>query len=172
MQAAKDSFYMALRERLAALNPARTITVDGVTRPGIVVRENMEPQFAAAQPGAFYLDWGEVRVAEGTRPILGLDCGIWYASEGSSEAGVDRGRMLAQMDEELLRICAPPHTRMRDYSQSPSVDLAAGVFWTMPELTNVAKEESTVAQGRDASAARLERWARLKVYFFVPEVGA
>ena len=49
MQAAKDSFYMALRERLAALNPARTMVIDGVTVPAIVVRENMEPRFGEAQ---------------------------------------------------------------------------------------------------------------------------
>ncbi len=55
MQAAKDSFYMALRERLKALNPARTMVIDGVTVPAIMVRENMEPRFGEAQPGAFYV---------------------------------------------------------------------------------------------------------------------
>ena len=111
MQAAKDSFYMALRNRLAALNPARTVVIDGVAIPGILVRENMEPRFAEAQPGVFYLDFGDILVAESTRPMLGLDCHIWYASEGSSGgSGVDRGRMLAEMDLELLGICDPPHT--------------------------------------------------------------
>src|SRR5947208_3598359 len=123
MQAAKDSFYMALRERLAALDPGRVIVIDGVSRPAIVVRENVEPQFAVAQPNTFYVDWGEVRVAESTRPILGMECQIWYATEGSTGSGIDRGRLLGQMDEELLKICAPLHTVMRDYRQSPSVDL-------------------------------------------------
>jgi hypothetical protein len=170
MQAAKDSFYMALRERLAALNPARVIAIDGVERPAIVVRENMEPQFAAAQTNAYYVDWGEVRIAESTRPILGLECHIWYATEGSTGSGVDRGRMLAQMDEELLRICAPPRTEMRDYRQSPSVDLGCGVFWTMPEL----KSAPSVAQkqGQSAGTSRMERFATLRVYFFLPEVEA
>ena len=172
MQAAKDSFYMALRDRLAALNPARTIQMNKETRPGIVVRENSEPQFAAAQPGAFYLDWGEVQIAESTRPILGMDCEIWYASEGTSETRVDRGRMLGQMDEELLSICSPPHTGMRDYRQSPSVDLGSGVFWTMPELKTAPGVEQIRKQERMASTVRLERWARLRVYFFLPEVEA
>jgi len=170
MQAAKDSFYMALRERLAALNPARTMVVDGVTRPAIMVRENTEPQFAVAQPGVFYLDWGEVQVAESTRPILGMDCEIWYASENPNGTGVDRGRMLAEMDEELLRICDPPHTEMRDYRQSPSVDLGSGVLWTKPALKGAPGEPQIGKQQRSASAARLERWALLKVYFFLPEV--
>ena len=172
MQAAKDSFYMALRERLAALNPARVIVMDGVERPAIVVRENMEPQFAVAQANAYYVDWGEVRIAESTRPILGLECHIWYATEGSTGSGVDRGRMLAQMDEELLKICAPPHTEMRDYQQSPSVSLGCGVFWTMPELKSRPGGVPKPMQNASASAARIERFAALRVYFFLPEVEA
>ena len=40
MQNAKDTFYVTLRDRLAALNPARTMVVRGVTRPGVLVEEN------------------------------------------------------------------------------------------------------------------------------------
>ncbi len=40
MQFAKDSFYIALRDRLAVLNPARTVYLDGVTRPAVIVAEN------------------------------------------------------------------------------------------------------------------------------------
>jgi hypothetical protein len=172
MQAAKDSFYMALRDRLAALNPARTIVVDGETRPAIVVRENSEPHFAAALPEAFYLDWGSVQVVEETRPILGMECEVWYASEGASQSGVDRGRALAEMDGELMRICAPPCTQMRDYRQSPSVDLGAGVFWTMPLLSSPPGTEPIQKQWRSASDGLLQRRAQLRVYFFLPEVQA
>src|SRR3981189_973629 len=132
MQAAKDSFYMALRERLAALNPGRVIVIDGVQRPAIVVRGNMEPQLGVAKANAYYLDWGAAQIAESTRPILGLECHIWYATEGSTGSGVDRGRMLGQMDEELMRICSPPHTQMRDYRQGPSGDPGGGGVWAAP----------------------------------------
>ncbi len=172
MQAAKDSFYMALRERLAALNPARTMVVDGVTIPGIIVRENMEPQFAEVQPEIFYIDWGDVQIVESTRPMLGLDCHVWYASEGSSGTGVDRGRALAEMDQELLQICRPPHTGMRDYSQAPSADLGSSVFWTMPELAQGPGEVPVSKEQSGASAARLAHYAALKVYCFLPEVAA
>ncbi|HYW37149.1 MAG TPA: hypothetical protein VE957_03470 [Terriglobales bacterium] len=172
MQAAKDSFYMALRERLTALNPARTMVIDGVTVPAIVVRENMEPRFGEAQPGAFYVDFGDMLIAESTRPMLGLDCHIWYASEGSGGTGVDRGRVLAEMDNELVRICAPPHTQMRDYSQTPSADLGSGIFWTAPELGNAPGDISTQKQQWSAGTARVERYAQLRVYFFLPEVEA
>ncbi len=172
MQAAKDSFYMALRDRLAALNPGRTVVVDGVTVPAILVRENLEPQFAEARAGTFYLEFGAVRIAESSRPILGMDCQIWYASEGACAAGVDRGRGLAQMDSELLRICCPPHTGMRDYSHAPSLDLGSGVFWSMPDLKPAPGELSVAKQQRAAGTARLARLAELTVFFFLPEVEA
>lgn len=173
MQAAKDSFYMALRNRLAALNPARTVVIDGVAIPGILVRENMEPRFSEAQPGVFYLDFGDILVAESTRPMLGLDCHIWYASEGSSGgSGVDRGRMLAEMDLELLGICDPPHTEIQDYSQSPSVDLGSGIFWSVPVMGNAPGDIAIQKQQRSAGAARIDRYASLRIYFFLPEVQA
>ena len=40
MQNAKDTFYVTLRDRLAAVNPARTMLVRGVIRPGLLVEEN------------------------------------------------------------------------------------------------------------------------------------
>ncbi len=172
MQAAKDSFYMALRARLAALDPARTIVIDGVTVPGIVVREIMEPRFGEAQTGVFYVDWGEVLIAESSRPMLGIECSIWYASEGSGGSGVDRGRMLAEMDSELLSICDPPHTEMLDYSQSPSADLGSGIFWTVPELGNDPGDTPIAKQQWSAGTARIAHYAQLKVYFFLPDVEA
>ncbi len=172
MQAAKDSFYMALRERLTVLNPARTMVIDGVTVPAIVVRENMEPRFDEAQTEAFYVDFGDILIAESIRPMLGLDCHIWYASEGSGGTGVDRGRVLAEMDVELVRICDPPHTEMLDYSQVPSVDLGSGIFWTVPELASSPGDVSIQKQQWSAGVARVDRYAQMRIYFFLPEVHA
>ncbi len=172
MQAAKDSFYLALRARLAALNPARTVVIDGVTLPAILVRENMEPRFNQALPGVFYLDFGDILIAESTRPMLGIDCHVGYASEGSGPTGVDRGRVLAEMDVELVRICDPPHTEMIDYSQTPVVDLGSGIFWTTPELGNAPGSVAVDAQQWSAGAGRVARYAQLRIYFFLPEVQA
>ena len=172
MQAAKDSFYMALRTRLAGLNPARTMVIDGVTVPAIVVRENLEPRFVEAQAEAFYLDFGDILIAESTRPMPGLDCHIWYASEGSGGTGVDRGRVLAEMDVELLGMCDPPHTEMLDYSQNPSVDLGSGIFWTTPVMRNAAGDVAIQKQQWSAGAARVDRYAQVRIYFFLPEVVA
>ena len=173
MQAAKDSFYMALRVRLAALNPGRTVMIDGNAVPAIVVRENMEPRFNEAQPGVFYIDFGELLIAESTRPMLGMDCSIWYASEGTTGgSGVDRGRVLAEMDAELVKICMPPHTEMLDYSKTPAADWGSGIFWTMPELGKGPGERPVAKQQWSASEGRVTRYAQLRIYFFLPEAEA
>lgn len=104
--------------------------------------------------------------------MLGLDCHIWYASEGGGGTGVDRGRMLAEMDVELLGMCNPPHTEMFDYSQVPSVDLGSGIFWTVPVMGNMPGDVSVDKQQRSAGMARVERYADLRIYFFLPEVAA
>ena len=166
MQAAKDSFFMALQARLAALNPARTVMVDGVAVPGILVRENMEPRFTAATPGVFYLDWGDIQIVESTPSMVEVGCEIRYVSAGSSETGVDRGRLLGQMDQELMSICRPSYTRMQDYTQVPSVDLGMGICWSLPQVADVTNENSDLRGGRSAGAWFRERRAQLKVYFF------
>ena len=56
MQNAKDSFYMALRNRLAALNPERTILLRGALRPGILV-EDAEAPFSQSPSDVFILRW-------------------------------------------------------------------------------------------------------------------
>ncbi len=43
MQFAKDSFFLALQSRLAGLNPARTVTINGATVPAVLVVENLPP---------------------------------------------------------------------------------------------------------------------------------
>ena len=43
MQNAKDSFYVALKTRLTAINPERTILLRSAVRPGILVEEAEAP---------------------------------------------------------------------------------------------------------------------------------
>src|ERR1700761_5791417 len=105
MQNAKDAFYVALRDRLAAINPARTMVVRGVTRPGVLVEEN---ELASAyQPvDVFCLHWTGVGVdAKGALPLVSMTCRIAYATDGSSgNGGMDRGRLLSAMDAELAAV--------------------------------------------------------------------
>src|SRR5580692_1250420 len=56
MQFAKDSFFLALQQRLAGLNPARTVTVNGATVPAVLVAENLPPASAEPLPNAFDIE--------------------------------------------------------------------------------------------------------------------
>ena len=168
MQFAKDSFYMALCERLASVNPQRVVPVNGVDRTAVMVTENEANSAAAMLPDVFYLEWRASRIVEkqggGGRPLIGIDCVISYGSQGTSESGVDRGRTLATLDGELLTICHPLHTRKRDFSQTPSVDLLAEVFWSAPEWGN-----SPRSMPSQSSADPLLRHQAQVTVFFFPE---
>lgn len=103
MQNARDTFYVTLRDRLAAVNPARTMVLRGVTRPGVLVEEN-ELASAVHPVDAFRLRWVGLNVdLQGGLPLATMVCEIRYATDGDSgNGGMDRGRLLAAMDRELV----------------------------------------------------------------------
>src|SRR5580693_10813983 len=135
MQFAKDSFCLALQQRLAGLNPARTVTVNGATVPAVLVAENLPPASAEPLPNAFYIEWGPAGVVDGhagDAALMSLECVISYYTLGTVQSMVDRGRVLGQLDNELLGICQPTNTEKMDYTQSPAADLGTKVFWNQP----------------------------------------
>jgi len=182
MQFAKDSFFLTLQQRLAALNPARTVTINGTTVPAVLVAENLPPPSAEPQSNAFYIEWGTATVIDGhagDAALMSLQCVVSYYTLGTVQSMVDRGRVLGQLDGELLAICQPTNTEKYDYTQSPSVDLGTTVFWNQPtfqEATSSGAEDNTSAyQGRALRRAmyeqayqdgRVERRAGLTVFFF------
>lgn len=169
MQFTKDSFYMTLLNRLVALNPQQTITLNGTTRPALVVAENELVVPVVPLPDAFYIEWGTaVPVQIGDRALLAMDCIISYHTFGTVQSGVDRGRALAGLDMELLSICQPPWTSKRDYTQTPSADLGTRIFWTQPDFGKVSGSEAAKNEGlpRGTEGVRLERSVNLKVFFF------
>jgi hypothetical protein len=182
MQFAKDSFFLALQQRLAGLDPARTVTINGTTVPAVLVTENLPPASAEPQPNTFYIEWGSAAVIDGhagDSALMSLECVISYYTLGTVQSMVDRGRVLGQLDEELLGICQPTNTEKYDYTQSPSVDLGTSVFWNQPTFapaTTSGVEDNPLAyQGRAVRRAmyeqayqdgRAERRAGLTVFFF------
>lgn len=182
MQFAKDSFFLALQQRLAALNPARTVTVNGATVAAVLVVENLPPASTEPQPNAFYIEWGPAKVhsgGNGSGALMSMQCVISYYTLGTVASMVDRGRVLGQVDDELLRICQPPHTEKMDYTQAPSVDLGTKVFWDQPTFeqptTSGVEDETLAYQGRGVKRAmyeqahqdgRVERRAKVTVFFF------
>ncbi len=174
MQSAKDSFYMALQARLAALNPARTVTMNGVTRPAVIVLENELLSSAELMADAFYIEWGQAALVDrqaGSRALVKLACAISYFSSGTCDSTVDRGRMLATLDIELFRICEPPSTAKCDFSQAPTVDLGTCVFWTRPQLDQWSPSANPTVSARAGSGtADLPRHLASISVFFFPEV--
>ena len=133
MQNAKDSFYLALRERLATLNPNRTVFLRGSTRPGIVVEEAEAP-VSQLPTDIFVLRWTALSAKPRLpMPLIAAECQILYSTAGTAAFnGLDRGRLLTEMDSEVRALLLPASTLKYDNTQSPAVLLATKVFWTDP----------------------------------------
>ncbi|MCU1285000.1 MAG: hypothetical protein JWO13_1350 [Acidobacteriales bacterium] len=160
MQKIKDSFFIALRDRLAVLNPLRTISVQGVSRPAILVVENELVAAGPQEPEVFYMHWGITTSAAGTErledPLMKVNCEISYWTEGSDDlSSQDRGRTLAALDRELMLMSEPKRAALKDFAVSPALDSGSSVFWTRPTLGETTKD------GR-----KLMRSAKLDVFSF------
>jgi hypothetical protein len=136
MQNARDSFYIALRTRLVAINPERTILLRGAVRPGILVEEAEAP-FSQLPSDVFVLRW----LALGIDVDLGStmaaqECELLYQTSGTqSFGGLDRGRSLSEMDEELVAMLQPFYTPKLNYTATPPAAMLTNVFWDEPLLT-------------------------------------
>jgi hypothetical protein len=156
MQNAKDSFYMALRTRLTTINPERTIMLRGAVRPGILVEEAEAP-VSQLPTDVFVLRW----LALGADLDLGstmiaAQCELIYQTCGTqSFGGLDRGRSLTEMDEEVISMLQPFYTSKLNYTATPPATMLTQVFWDEPVFS------PTVIQ-RD----RLSRSATVMVYSY------
>jgi hypothetical protein len=152
MQNAKDTFYVALRTRLAVLNPARTVVVRGAVRPAVMVAENELPQDGGDPMDTFALRWTGSTVDE-TEPLglHGAVCSISFATRGTAElSGMDRGRVLETLGHELRQILLPAVAVKQDFAGDAVVTLGSNVFWSEPafgdasEIDGVMKRVATV----------------------------
>jgi len=172
MQFSKDSFYMALHDRLAVVNPLRTVTLDGATRPAVVVAENEPTGLTEAQRDVFYLWWGSavpvVGLSDGKRPLLALEAVIFYHTVGTADDASDRGRTLTELDFELLQICSPANTPKQNFTVTPTLSLGTNVVWTRPEFDALAPRDVEASRS-GAAPNRVWRKAKLTVFCF-PEV--
>ncbi len=156
MQNAKDSFYLALRSRLAAINPERTILLRGTVRPGILVAE-AEASPALPPSDVFVLNWSALGVdMDLASTMIAEECEISYSTSGTQAfGGLDRGRLLTAMDAELLAILQPFYTPKINYKVQPAVAMQTQVFWDEPSFTPV-----------NAHRDRLSRSAKVMVYSY------
>jgi hypothetical protein len=156
MQNAKDSFYMALRTRLITINPERTILVRGAVRPGILVEEAEAP-FSQIPSDVFVLRWQGLGVdVDLDSTMAAEECEILYQTFGTqSFGGLDRGRLLSAMDEELVAFFQPFYTPKLNYTATPPGAMLTQVFWDEPGFTPIVTQ-------RD----RLSRSAKVLVYSY------
>lgn len=156
MQNAKDSFYMALRTRLAAINPDRTILLRGALRPGILVEEAEAP-YAQLPNDVFVLRWLAMGVEMDLPATMAAEeCEVIYQTCGTETfGGLDRGRLLSEMDEELAAMLQPFQTPKMNYAVQPAAAMLTQVFWDEPVFTPVVVL-------RD----RLTRTAKIVVYSY------
>lgn len=148
MQNAKDSFYMALRTRLTAINPDRTILVRGAVRPGILVEE-AEASVSQLPTDVFVLRW----LALGSDLDLGstmvaAQCELIYQTCGTqSFGGLDRGRSLSKMDEEVLVMLQPFYTAKLNYALTPPAAMLTQVFWDEPAFAPIVIQRDRLSRG-------------------------
>jgi len=156
MQNAKDTFYIALRNRLSTVNPSRTMVLRAVTRPGILVQEAEAPM---PQPtlDAFALNWTGLEADLQMPAILArMGCEIHYSTAGTQTiAGLDRGRALEEMDYEVLKLLYPYSAQKMNYTQNPAAPMETMVFWSEPEFGPVV-----------ALRDRLSRTAKVTVFAY------
>jgi len=151
MQNAKDSFYVALRTRLVAINPARTILLRTAVRPGILVEEAEAP-FSQLPTDVYVLRWLGLGVEQDLpSAMVGAECEILYSTLGTqSFGGLDRGRLLSEMDEEVAAILTPFWTPKMNYLATPAVTMLTKVFWDEPVFGQI-----TVLRDRLSRSARV-----------------
>lgn len=168
MQAAKDSFFRALQARLAVVNPARTIMVDGVVRPAVLVVENEPYPPPKLFFHTFYIHWLGAPAVRGFThtqpPRYEQVAQVEYVVQGTPSLQrpfADRGRVMSQMDGELIAVLFPGFTEKLDYSVAPPQPLGSRVSWRWtPDLRTIA----------DGDGSILRRVATVNVSFYLEAV--
>ena len=147
MKNARNTFYLALRNRLTEVNPLRVTIVRGVQRPGILVEEN-ETAVAIAAPDVFVLRWTGLLIDEQhTYPLAAQECEVHYWTEGSSTlGGLDRGRLLSSMDAELLQMMTIRQAWKQDFDTTPPGAMATRIFWSDAVFDSIASVNNRLSR--------------------------
>ncbi|HVJ05410.1 MAG TPA: hypothetical protein VM578_07045 [Candidatus Saccharimonadales bacterium] len=156
MQAAKDTFLRTLADRLAVVNPSRTLTLDGASRPAVIALENEDTALGNSEPETFQLSWeGASQVPDGSS-LMYMDCKLSYGSRGTDDMlRTDRGRILTAMDCELLLLCRRRSAAKCDYAQTPPLPLGTKIFWSQPVMATPSEVDGM-----------LMRTATIRLFFF------
>ena len=138
---------MALRTRLATINPERTILLRGAVRPGILVEETEAPMNQLPSD-VFVLRWLGLGTDSDLPATMAREqCEIIYQTCGTqSFGGLDRGRSLSEMDEEILAMTVPHHTQKLDFTATPPAAMLTQVFWDEPAFASIVIQRDQLSR--------------------------
>ncbi|ADV80928.1 hypothetical protein [Terriglobus saanensis] len=142
MQNTKDTFYLALRDRLALRNPTRTCVVRGQTRPAVLVEENELPT-AEAPESVYRLRWTK-RTTDLQQPMP-LDTALCEIRYRTTPYELDRGREIDAMDLDLDAILQPRAIAKRSFSSTGATTLQTNLFWQETEARTTTKDGDRLA---------------------------
>jgi hypothetical protein len=165
MQAAKDTFFRTLQSRLADVNPARTVILDGVARPAVLVAENEVYPPPKLFFNTFYIHWLGAPAVRGfsrtLAPRYEQIAQIEYFLQGTASLQrpfADRGRLMAKMDQELVAILFPGYAEKLDHSVAPPRPLGSYLQWRWtPDFRTLAEGDGSI----------LRRVATVSVSFYL-----
>lgn len=138
---------MALRSRLITVNSERTILVRGALRPGILMEEAEAP-YSQLPNDVFVLRWLGLGVDTDLSSSMAVEeCEILYQTCGTqSFGGLDRGRALSRMDEEIVAMLTPFYAPKLNYLATPPASMLTQVFWDEPGFGPVVTQRDRVGR--------------------------
>jgi hypothetical protein len=168
LQNAKDTFYELLRSRIAAANPERTIVLRGVTRPGVLVEEN-ELVSTVTVPDCFRLRWIDANVDSANAiPVAALSCEVLYETAGNAgNGGMDRGRLLAEMDAELAAAvnACPQYAPKQSYAAlatgGSATAMTTNIWWSNVVLGPLVVKADRIARTANVTVMSCEEAGEL-----------
>jgi hypothetical protein len=133
MQNAKDSFYMALRQGWRrSIRSGRSCCAERCGR-GFWWRRRKLPSASSPTMCLSCAGWVWAWIWILASTMVAEECEIVYQTCGTqSFGGLDRGRTLSEMDEELVAMLEPFYTPKLNYTATPPAAMLTKVFWDEP----------------------------------------
>ncbi|MDR3774324.1 MAG: hypothetical protein P4L26_13295 [Terracidiphilus sp.] len=119
--------------------------------------EEAEAPFSQLPNDVFVLRWLGLGVDSNLASTMtAAECEVLYQTCGTqSFGGLDRGRALSEMDEEVTAMLQPFYIPKMNYTATPPVAMLTQVFWDEPAFTPIVTQ-------RD----QLSRSAKVMVYSY------
>jgi hypothetical protein len=110
--------------------------------------EEAEAPFNQLPNDVFVLRWVGLGVdMDQASTMTAEECEIVYQTCGTqSFGGLDRGRLLSAMDEELVAMLAPFYTPKVNYATTPQVTMLTNVFWDEPWMGPIVVQRDRIAR--------------------------